>query len=118
MRFTNTLLLALSAVAVHSAVINQDNNANGNNQQTETQPQTQAQNTQANTNTQNDNKKLTPEAQCVINSNCNEDVACIARCYGVPAPTKDMVYQTNDCASKCPDSTVDSAVFKLYILLF
>jgi len=63
MRFTNTLLLALSAVAVHSAVINQDNNANGNNQQTETQPQTQAQNTQANTNTQNDNKKLTPEGK-------------------------------------------------------
>ncbi|ORY26001.1 hypothetical protein LY90DRAFT_706204 [Neocallimastix californiae] len=107
MRFTQTLLLALSAVAIRSAVVTQDNSANNQNAQN-------AQNTQANTqdngnNNNQNNNKLTPEAQCVINNNCNQDIACIARCYNVPAPTNDMVFQTNDCAIKCPDPTVDSA---------
>jgi len=48
-------------------------------------------------------------AQCVIDKNCNNDVSCIARCYNVPAPTVDMVHQTNDCAIKCPDPAVDNA---------
>lgn len=92
MRFSNTLLLALSAVAVQSAVV-------PTNQQTTTAAATQAQPT----------PQLTAEAQCVINNNCNQDVSCIAKCYNVPAPTDDMVYKTNDCASKCPDATKDSA---------
>jgi hypothetical protein len=91
MRFSNTLLLALSAVAVQSAVVP--------TQETTTQAVTQAQPT----------PQLTAEAQCVINNNCNQDVSCIAKCYNVPAPTNDMVYKTNDCASKCPDPTFDSA---------
>jgi len=108
MRFTKTLLLALSAIAVRSAVIAQDNVQNAQNaqsaQSTQAAPEAQTEN-----NTQSNPKQLTPEAQCVITNNCNSDVACIARCYNVPAPTNDMVYQTNDCAVKCPDPAVDNA---------
>jgi hypothetical protein len=120
MRFTKTLLLALSAIAVRSAVVPETNNAQTANTQANTQntnaQTTQNTNTQTtqntntqNTNTQSNSNQLTPEAQCVINSNCNQDVACIARCYGVPAPTNDMVFQTNDCALKCPDPAVDNS---------
>jgi len=61
MRFTQTLLLALSAVAIRSAVVTQDNSANNQNAQN-------AQNTQANTqdngnNNNQNNNKLTPEGK-------------------------------------------------------
>ncbi|KAJ1907857.1 hypothetical protein IWQ60_011787 [Tieghemiomyces parasiticus] len=46
----------------------------------------------------------TAAEKCVQSNNCGTNTACVAACYGVPAPTEQQANQTAECFAKCPQT--------------
>ncbi|ORX53310.1 hypothetical protein BCR36DRAFT_582167 [Piromyces finnis] len=39
--------------------------------------------------------------ECIVNNKCDSDVACIAKCFNVPAPTYKQVNEATSCIEDC-----------------
>ncbi|KAL1916796.1 uncharacterized protein VTP21DRAFT_5500 [Calcarisporiella thermophila] len=45
--------------------------------------------------------------RCALYHNCGDNMECLARCAGVPAPNREMVTRTNECVAGCYSAQQD-----------
>jgi hypothetical protein len=50
---------------------------------------------------------LTPEAKCIVDNKCGNNLDCISKCTGVPNPSEDLANKTIACVSGCDQSNAE-----------